>query len=134
MCNINCSCNGIAAVSSIIIGIIAAFLRYSAVITFTPAFLWVIFGIAVVYLAIALIKSPFSRASDCGCTNLPLMLTGILGTILTSIILLAVDFAATSVIGAIISGASVLFFALVISASACLVRCENTCNSYDINC
>lgn len=132
MANFCCSCKsdcaGVAIVTSIIIGIITAFLRFSAVITLTPAFLWVIFGIAVVYLAIAFIKSPFTRRSRCVCANLPVFLAGVLGTILTSVVLLAIEFAATSVIGAIIAGAALFFFSLLITTTACLVKCEANCN------
>ena len=54
MCNCRNNCTSIAVVVSIIIGIITAFLRITGVITVTPAFLWVVFGIAVVYLAVVL--------------------------------------------------------------------------------
>ena len=54
MCNCRNNCTSIAVVVSIIIGIITAFLRITGVITATPAFLWVVFGIAVVYLAVVL--------------------------------------------------------------------------------
>ncbi len=126
-CNGKSDCAGIAIVASIIIGIITAFLTFTAVITVTPAFLWVVFGIAVVYLAIALIVAPSIRKTGCVCTNLPVLLTGILGTILAAVILLAVEFAATSVIGAIITGALLLFFSLIITSIACLVKCIAGC-------
>lgn len=131
MANFSCGCKsdcaGIAIVASIIIGIITAFLRFTAVITVTPAFLWVTLGIAVVYLAILLAVSPTIRRSGCVCTNLPVLLTGILGTILTSVILLAITFVATSVIGAIITGALLLFFSLIITSVACLIKCIAGC-------
>ena len=57
------------------------------------------------------------------------VLIGILGTILFSVILLGVTFAATSVIGAIIAGLAVGFFALIISATACLVKRNVICNN-----
>ena len=109
MANLCCTCKtdcaGLAIVASIIVGIITAFLQFSAIITVTPAFLWVVLGIAVVYLAILLAVSPIIRRNSCVCNNLSVILVGILGAILTSIILLAITFAATSVIGAIITGA-----------------------------
>lgn len=119
-------CAGFAIVVSIIIGIITAFLTYTAVITVTPAFLWVLFGIAVVYLAITFVTL-YTRGNNnypgCAYSTVPVLLIGILGTILTAIILLGISFAATSVVGAIITGFLLLFFSLTITATACLVRC-----------
>ena len=126
-CSCKSDCAALAIVASLIIGIITAFLRFTAVITVTPAFLWVILGIAVVYLAITFIKSSFMRRSSCICNNIPVLLTGILGTILTSIVLLAIEFAATSVIGAIITGITLFFFSLIPTATACIIKCETDC-------
>ena len=53
------SCSVFAVVASLIIGIITAFLRITAVISLTPAFLWVLLGISVVYLAVTLIAASF---------------------------------------------------------------------------
>lgn len=134
MTNYNCgcriNCTGIAVLAAIIIGIITAFLTFSAVIAVTPAFLWVLLGIAVVYLAITLIISPVIRntgISDCVCGIVPVLLAGILGTILLSIVLLGITFAATSVIGAIITGVLLAFFTLLITTTACLVKCIAGC-------
>lgn len=126
------NCTGIAIVSSIIIGIITAFLRITAVITVTPVFLWVVFGIAVAYLAVTLIAIATARqagAFECIYSTLSALLIGILGTILFSIILLAIEFAATSVIGAIVTGLLLLFFFLTVTTTACLVRCFVNCNN-----
>ncbi len=134
MTNYNCgcriNCTGIAVIAALIIGIITAFLTFSAVITITPAFLWVLLGIAVVYLAITLIVSPVIRSAgvgDCVCSIIPVLLTGILGTIFLSIVLLGITFAATSIVGAIISGLLLAFFSLLIITTACLVKCVTGC-------
>ena len=128
----NCSCNRgsgcslISIAASIIIGIITTLLTITATITVTPAFLWVLLGIAVVYLAVNLIATSLFRCQTrCRCIDTPLsaVLIGILGTIITSIILLGVEFAATSVLGAIITGLLLLFFTLFITSTACLIRC-----------
>lgn len=126
-CNCKSSCTGIAIVASLIIGIITAFLTITAVITVTPAFLWVVLGIAVVYLAILL----FTRgrgAIGCACSILPVLLIGILGAILVSVILLAISFAATSIVGAIITGLLLAFLSLIFTTTACLVNCEAGCD------
>ncbi|MBO5007667.1 MAG: hypothetical protein J6D26_02425 [Clostridia bacterium] len=136
MANLSCSCRsdcaGLAIVASLILGIVAAFLRITAVITVTPAFLWVVFGIAVVYLAVTLVTSAIVRSAgaySCVCSVLPVLLTGILGSVLTAVILLAVTFVATSIIGAIITGALIFFFSLVITSAACLVKCVAGCRN-----
>lgn len=130
-CNCRTSCAGLAVVASIIIGIITSFLVYTATVTVTPAFLWVLFGIAVVWLAVLLITTASARRCgirECVCSILPVVLIGILGTILTAIILLAITFAATSIIGAIIAGALLLFFTLIITSTTCLIKCIAGCD------
>ncbi len=123
-------CTVIAVVSSLIIGIITAFLQITAAITLTPAFLWVLLGIAVVYLAVVLISAAIFRKENCEdlCSIVSALLVGILGTVLLSIVLLGIEFAATSVIGAIITGTLLFFFFLIVTSTACLVRCFFNCN------
>ena len=136
MSEMNCCCGRYgcsitAVVASIIIGIITAFLRITAVITLTPAFLWVVFGVAVGYLAVVLIALSVAEGygiRECICATLPVLLTGILGSALTAVILLAVEFAATSVVGAIIAGLTLLFFSLTLTATACLTKCIAGCD------
>lgn len=131
MCNCRNNCTSIAIVASIIIGIITAFLRITGVITVTPAFLWVVFGIAVVYLAVVLATTAIKekeRTNECVCPTLSVLLIGILGTILLSVVLLAITFVTTSIVGAIVTGLLLLFFALTIGATACLARCLAKCN------
>ncbi len=132
---INCGqrtcCTTLAVVASLIIGIITAFLRFSAIITLTPAFLWVVFGIAIVYLGITAVVSAIAGSSgirNCVCQTLTSLVLGVLGTILFSLILLGVTFAATSVIGAIFSGLLLGFFSLFITSSACIIKCLSGCN------
>ncbi len=131
MCNCRNNCTSIAVVVSIIIGIITAFLRITGVITVTPAFLWVVFGIAVVYLAVVLATTAVIErecTNDCVCPTLSVLLIGILGTILLSVVLLAISFVATSIVGAIVTGLLLLFFSLTVGATACLARCLAKCN------
>lgn len=124
-------CTLIAVVVSLILGIITAFLRITAAITLTPAFLWVLLGIAVVYLAVTLIAGAVSRNRCCEglCTVITALLAGIIGTIVLSIVFLAIEFAATSILGAVLAGALLFFFFLTVTSVACLVRCFFNCNS-----
>ncbi len=123
-CGCKNTCTSIAVVASLIIGVVAAFLRVMAVITVTPAFLWVAFGIAVVYLAILLADALFAPADAAACTaqTVNAVLAGIVGTVLLSVVLLAIPFAATSIVGAILTGVLLFFFSLIITATACLVK------------
>lgn len=133
MSNRNCrpNCTFLSIAAAVIAAVAAAILQYTAVITLTPVFYIVAFGIAIAYLAVTLVTATALRntAADCVCDILSVLLTGILGTILTSVILLAVGFAATSVLGAIIVGALAGFFTLTVGTVACLAKCVvNTCN------
>lgn len=133
-CNCETTCTVKALIASIIIGVIAAFLRITAVITVTPVFLWVLFGIAIVYLAVTLVSSALTGIRGtrrCTCTNLNTVLAGILGTVLTSAILLGITFAATSVIGAVITGLLLFFFSLTVISTACLAKCITGCANDD---
>ena len=121
-------CSGIALIASLIIGIIAAFLQITGVITLTP----IVSIVAIVYLAVTLLAASLSHgATECNgcCTSLNAALIGILGTILTSAILLLITFAATSVIGAIVVGALFFFFSLMITTIACLAKCLAGCGN-----
>lgn len=130
-CKNRFDCTLFAIIASVIIGIITAFLTITAVITVTPAFLWVVFGIAIGFLAVLLLAAPRIQRSDkdlCVCSAVPALLAGILGTVLLSVVLLAITFAATSIIGAIITGLLLLFFSLTVTSAACLVKCLLNCS------
>ena len=121
-CETKQSCVSLAVVVSAILGVIAAFLRITAVITVTPAFLWVTLGVAIGFLAILLAKAGCCPACRCGGGALTALLAGILGTALTSVILLAITFVATSITGAVLVGLLILFLSLIVSSAACLVN------------
>ena len=128
----DCSCKGtcttVAVIISAVAGIIAAFLRITAAITVTPAFLWTVFGIAVVYLAVILVSSASVNCCDnkfpcCIKSIITVLLSAIIATIFFAVVLLAVEFAATSLIGAVITGLLLLSFFLTLTETACLIRC-----------
>lgn len=127
-CSCRNTCTTAALIISIVIGIITAFLRITAAITVTPAFLWTIFGIAVVYLDVMLLAATFLRCCAgnmlcCLRTTMSVLLGAIIATILLSVILLAVEFAATSILGAVITGLLLFSFFLTLTETACLTRC-----------
>ncbi len=124
ICGCRYNCTLFSIVTSLVLGIIAAFLTITAVITIPVAFLWVLLGVSIGYLAISLITSVFvSDCSQCVSRNLGLLLGGALLTVLTSAILLAVTFAATSVVGAIFTGVLIFGFSLTLTSGACLAKC-----------
>lgn len=133
MMNSCCRCTGncttFAVVASVILGVITAFLRITGVITLTSAFLWVVLGVSVVYLLGTLVASLFTKGQGgaCNCTTLFVLLLSIVGAVVLSIVLLAVTFAATSVVGAILAGLLIIFFFQIITVSACYILCLNRC-------
>ncbi|MBQ9915186.1 MAG: hypothetical protein IJO50_03470 [Clostridia bacterium] len=134
MCNCSCrwNCLSLSIIASIVVGVITTFLRYTATITLTPAFLWVVLGVAVVYLGVNLVTAALTRANGirgCVCSALSAVLIGILGAILLSVLLLAVPFAATSLLGAVLTGLLLFFASLFITATACLTRCIAGCST-----
>lgn len=129
-CGCRCVCTAAALVVSAILGVLTAFFQITGMITVTTVFLWVAFGIAVVYLVLLLAGALLERNTSqrsCTCSALNTLLAGILGTILLSVVLLAVGITATSVISAIGVGLLVFFFALMLTATACLVRSLTDC-------
>lgn len=128
-CDCRWSCTLLAVIASVIIGIVTALLTITGVVTVTPAFLWVLFGIAIVYLTLTFITPSLRRTGSdrCMCRSLSVLLTGTLGTVLTSVVLLAISFAATSIVGAIFAGLLLLFFSLIITSTACLIKCAANC-------
>lgn len=134
MCNCNCrfNCTLTAVITAVILGVVAAFLQILGIITVTPTFLLVTLGICVVYLAAGLVASSgLHRANSrpfCLCRNVNTLLIGILGTIVTSLVLLAVGITATSILSAVLVGLLLFFLWLTFAASACFIRCAADCD------
>lgn len=123
-CDRKNTCAALAVIAGVVIGIVVAFLRLTAVVTLAPVALIVAFGIAVAYLAVALVAAALSRSDGVPgeSATLSVLLVGLLGTILLSLVLLAIPFAATSIVGALITGALAAFFTQAVVATACWVR------------
>lgn len=129
-CSCRCRCGLTALIASLLLGVIAAFLRITGVLNLTTLFLWAAFIIAVVYLAVLILSmAVMGKREACAClyTNLRALLAGALGTILFALVLLLIDVAAASVIGAILAGVLIFFFTLMFAGSACLIRCLADC-------
>ncbi len=131
-CSCRCTCGVAAIVASAILGVLAAFFQITGIIAVATVFLWVAFGIAVGLLAVLTVTAALDRhngSGECKCDLLNAVLAGILGTILLSLVLLAVGIVATSVVSAILIGILVFFFALTLSAGACYVRELSDCGA-----
>lgn len=121
-CRTGCNCALIAVITSVIIGVITAFLTYSSTIAVGTTFIWVVFAVALFFLAVLLVVSALTAVGRCSCTLLKQLLTGIIGTVLISFVLITVDIAAASILGAAVTGASLAFFSLIVTSAVCFVR------------
>ena len=129
-CRCKCGCLLAAVIVSVILGVVAAFLQITGTITVTPAFLWVVFGIAVVYLGVlvpAVAWNGGEEASGCFCGILNVLLAGILGTALLAVVLLGIGIVATSILSAILVGLLLFFFFLMLTGTANLIRSLTNC-------
>lgn len=126
-CRCKTDCTLIAVIVSAIIGVVAAFLQIAGTITVTPAYLWAAAGVAVAYLAVLVLSAGRGAGKHCLCPALNAVIAGVLGTVLFSLVLLAVGIVATSTLSAVLVGLQVASLALVLTGSACLVRCLSDC-------
>lgn len=129
-CICRISCRLAAVIAALMLGVITAFLQITGVITVTVPFLAVAFGAAAVYLLAVLLAAALTDRTEyrpCRCSALQTVLLGILGTLLFSVILLAVRVVATSVVSAILVGLLAAALTLTFAGTACLVRCLAGC-------
>ena len=131
-CNFKCNCTATAVIGGVIIGVLTAFAQITGVITVTPVLLWVLFGIAIAYLAVLVAAVAVARRTEhrrCLCSPLGALLTGILGTVVLALVLLAIGIVATSLLSALLAGLLLFFFTLTLTAAACFVRCLADCET-----
>lgn len=124
-CECKCACTGWAVIASLAIGVVTAFLRFAGVVTLAPVALIVAFGIGVGFLAIALLVAALACPAckvEGDCPIATAVLTGALGTVLFSLVLLAVPFEATSILGALLTGVLAYAFSQMLAATACWVK------------
>lgn len=131
-CSCRCSCTLWAIIASAVIGVVAAFLQMAGLIDVTPVFLWVVLGIAVAYLAVLVVATAVNQgAAGCGCkcTVLNALLAGILVTALFAVVLLAFGVAVGNVVSAVLVGLLLLGLSLMLTSTACLVKCFAGCGN-----
>ena len=131
-CDCRSNCVAVSVVFSIIVGIVTAFLTFAGSVAVTTTFAAAAIIVAVAYLAVLFIAAALMRDSystECTCTALNVLLFNIIATFIVALVLLNFAFAATSIIGAIVTGLLLLFLTGTITASACLIRCITRCNN-----
>ncbi len=123
------SCTQVAAVLSVIVGVATALLTVTGTVVVAPVFFLVALSVAVVGLALLFSGAVFGKlgCSNCGRSAINTILVGIIGSLISGIILLAVGFAATSIIGALLTGLLLAFLTLIFVGLACYVRCAANC-------
>ena len=130
-CRCKCSCLVAAVILGVILGVVGAFLQITGMITVTPAFLWVLLGVALVYLGVLVLAAAWAGGDDaigcCLCQILNALLVGILGTALFAVVLLGIGIVATSILSAVLVGVLLFFFWLTLGTTACLVRSLFAC-------
>ena len=129
-CYCGSDCTVLAAIASIIVGIVAIVLNATATIAVGSVVLWAALGIALFFFATALIGSAISHSTNrgCKCSALSALIVGVLGTVLAAIVLLLFDLASTGVIASLIVGGLAGFFTLILTSVACLIKCLSGCN------
>ena len=124
-CERRSNCVVLAAVVSTFVGILLAVLQYTAVITLAPVFSWVVLGAAIAALVLTLLVTAFGNCQVKRCIRvvLPALIIGAFGALFSAFIILAVGFAATSIIGAIFVGLMFGFITLVATSFTCVIKC-----------
>lgn len=134
-CNCNCGCNlsckAIGILLSIVFGVLAGILFFFKALPCVTVSIWVALAIAVIVL-IATIFAVFrsNSISDkvCLCRNISTLLVGVIGTIITAVVALALWLLPCSIFIATLIGLIAFFFVLTLSAVVCILLCLLDCN------
>ncbi len=129
-CKSRCDCTLFAVIVSVIVGVVTAFLNFSMTIAVPQFVLWIFFGVALIFLAAALLTAPFVNKKEtdgCLCSALGALITGVLGTVLLSLILVIIDIATAGLLGSVLTGLLFAFFTLTVTSVSCLIRSIFNC-------
>lgn len=129
-CKSRCDCTVFAVIASVIVGVVTAFLNFSLTIAVPQFVLWIFFGVALIALVAALLTAPFVNKKEtdgCLCSALSALITGVLGTVLFSLILVLADIATAGLLGSVLTGLLFAFFTLTVTSVACLARSIFNC-------
>ena len=130
-CNCKTGCTALSLIVSLVSGIVALVLTITGTIAVLPLFAWIGFGVAIglliVTFGVAAFTDEAKRERGCICKALSTLQFSALGTILTALVLLAVDFGGITTVGAIVYGAFFFFFIFLLTSVICLARCYASC-------
>ena len=132
-CSCKTSCTGLGVLASLVAGVVTLILTITGRIAISTLFAQVGFVVAFIFLLLTILVSLY--LSDCSlkegcciCRGLSALHLGIFGTVITSLALLGIGFAATSFVGAFVYGAFAFFFVLIVTSAICLTRCLACCD------
>lgn len=130
MCNKICNCL-IAAIISAILGIIIGFISFGTVIPGIVTVIWVAFGIGIGALVLTFIAglNSYGREERCICKHGKCIAIAAVGTIIASIIALAITITTGVVLISILLGLGTFFLALTIFSVLEYILClvESNC-------
>ena len=132
-CNCKASCTGLGVLASLAVGVVTLILTITGRIAISALFAQVGFVVAFVFLLltflVALYLSDCNIKKDCCvCRGLSALHLGVFGTVISSLVLLGIEFAATSFVGAFVYGVFAFFFVLIVTSAICLTRCLACCD------
>jgi len=123
------ACESIGLIISIVFGVLVAALFASGLIPFITTAVWILFGLAVLFLVFLVSGVYFAALSvapalqKCICKNALCLLAGTIGTIISAIVALSIELVFTLIAVIVIIGFLAFFFALMILGLIALIRC-----------
>ena len=131
MCSCKFNCTLTAIIASLVAGVATTLLVVTSSLVLTPVILWVFGGIGLAFLLLSYAGAIFNCSRNvCGCCfPFKAVLTGAIGTIIGSAVLLLVDLAATGIVSALLSGVTIFFFILTLTGAACFAKCHAGCSA-----
>lgn len=122
--------NSFGVILSILFGVAAGFLFFNGLLpTITTGVIvaGIVAIVALILFWVSIITRKPYTDNDCVCENFGLLLTGALGTLVTTFIILSVTLVVTSPIFALLIGVAAFFFALTIAGIVSYLDCIADC-------
>ena len=131
-CECRWNCAAIGIIISLIVGVVGAIILATTTPVIPVAIYWGTLVTALVFLAVTLIVTAITRlvgTASCLCNTLPTLLSGIIGTIILSIVVLVINIATITLPLAILLGVLIAFAGIMLSGLVCLTTCIAGCSS-----
>lgn len=127
----SCDSNTMSVIISLIFGGVVGALYFFAllpsIITGTIVAAVVALVILILFWISVISRKPYSEY-DCVCENLAALITGVIGTLITSFIIFSITLVTGSTIYAILVGLLAFFFALTLISGASYLSCLTDCD------